>query len=85
MDHTTTTGASVYEQDGVWILALESSTGDVVETIDTGWDGTGGFEQHGLNAVAPLLRDRDLLYQAWMEQDGRQVAVLYQRPSWGPR
>lgn len=85
MDHTATVGASVYESDGNWLLALETSTGDVVEVIPIGWDGTGGFEGSGLNFVAPLLAARGLVYRSWMEQDGRYVAVMHQRPSWGPR
>jgi hypothetical protein len=76
VDHTATVGT--------WLLALEASTGVVVEVIPTGWDGSGGFYDSCLNFVAPLLHARGLRYQSWMELDGRQVAVMHQRTSWGP-
>jgi len=85
MDHTATVGASVFEEGGIWLLALESSTGDVVEVIPTGWDGLGGFEQRGLDFVAPLLAERGLRYQRWIDAYGRYVAVLHRRPDGGPR
>jgi hypothetical protein len=85
MDHATTTAASVCERDGLRILELSSSTGEVVETIDTGWDGTGSFEHRGLDFVAKLLNERELVYEAWIEAGGSQMAMVYQRPPWGPR
>lgn len=85
MDYTAIVGASVYERGGNWLLALETSTGDVVEVIPTEWDGIGGFDGSGLNFVAALLNARGLVYRSWMEQDGRYVAVMHQRPTWGPR
>jgi hypothetical protein len=83
MDHAATVGASVYEDDSVWLLALESSSGDVVETITTGWDGTGGFFNRGLNYVAPLITERGLVYTSWLEFGGRYVAVLHRPAAWG--
>ena len=85
MDHTATSGATVFEDGGIWQLSLESSTTDVVETVETGWDGTGSFEQEGLNFVGPMLRARGLRYRSWSELDSRYVAVLHRAASWGPR
>lgn len=84
MDHAATTGASVYEHDGVWMLALESSTGEVVERLTTAWDGAGTFDLRGPDFVAPLLTARGLVYTRWFDQDGRHVAVLHRQASWGP-
>lgn len=70
MDHTTTSGASVFEHDGIWWLSLESSTTEVIETVKIDWDGMGGFYQAGLNHVAPMLEARGLRYTSWAELNG---------------
>lgn len=85
MEHDATLGASVYLERGAWILALETSDGSVIEVVPTGWDGSGGFHQRGLDFVAPLLGARGLRYRHWTDLDGRYVAVLHRPPTWGPR
>ena len=85
MDHTATSGATVFEDDGIWWLSLESSTTDVVEAVETCWDGTGSFDEDCLNLVGPMLHARGLRYRSWSELNGRYTAVLHRAAPWGPR
>lgn len=82
MDHATTVAATVHrEADGRWMLSLESSTTEVIETVPTGWGGTGRFYDEGLNYVAPLLRERGLAYTQPWTQDGERYSVVVHQPA----
>lgn len=87
MDHAATLAATVLrDAAGTWVLTLESSTTDVVETVPTGWDGSGRFYDEGLNNVGVLLNERGLVYTGpWTEADGTYTVMLHRRATWGPQ
>jgi hypothetical protein len=85
MDHTSTVSASVYrDATGGWMLALEGPTTEIVETVQTEWDGSGTFYDEGLNLVAPLLAARGLAYNTpWAQFGDRYTVAVHGRANWG--